>query len=1351
MKKLIWAFVLVVMLGVVEAKVDVIKVSPQAVEPGQTLSVTVKGEEYYSYGDAFDSAGSIGKVPIRCGATTRCSGESSFRFIVPATAKLGRARIELTDYKAAKGFEKFNVNFDIIAKAKTFECYSQFNTKAHSGKCDPKNCGEASMVKCTNLWVVNFETCSRTYTTECSKTPSCKAGYSVKSAKDCSLQTCSDSDNGKDYFTKGKASGKKLGADYVETYEDVCLTDDEAGRDLKEGYCSDNQATFEFTKCPNGCKDGACIKQVECVDSDSGKNYESKGKITSSNSQGEDKCANANTLNEMFCSGNLGAMEIHKCENGCKDGACVKDNITKCTDSDGGKNYNVIGLTNKAKLSASSEAVIWKDICLKDFDKYQKGEYLPQQGVTKPNGLLEGSCGINSNEQGTISAYECPNGCKDGACVKENASKCTDSDGGKNIFEAGKTKRRDGNFWTDTCVNPSQVQEGYCDDRSTTHVSTYVASCANGCKDGACVKGNPNNCTDTDGVEIYTKGILSWTTVEGRRQTMTDQCSGYNNESVVDYVCGKTAGSYYETVETKCPNGCKDGGCLQKNESPCTDSDGGKNYYTAGKTTSDWTNLGVGSKQTKADSCSSNGQLTEYSCSTTPPYVGSISATTITCPNGCKDGSCINSSCGNGIIDKEEQCDSGSLNGKDFCSDKCVFLGKRELAVVCQLMTGVIQTDRSCSVSFGALTGSCILKKGQNQCITHLLLPANANELNYKSHLKGSIEGGSMKNNAYNGVNYFVNFDLNETPCVDTEGGKDYYNKGETTGYTQGVNQVYTSKDMCLMDGQNNADLQETWCENNKVHVERYNCQNGCKDGSCIKESTKICTDSDGGINYNTAGTVTGIERRADGSLVVFPDGSFDYGDFKDQCYQDALVEFYCKEDGGVSAEQYQCLNDCKEGACIQGGARLVILQDFGTIKTSNEFESGPNADMVDYLAKIFSGFKDGESTRYKLEQTQYNPDIGVAVAEFEKEISFVDFDRDFVKKLKASNTNLMLDYDSANVEGSLPEAQILFYSDNNRDQGVIWLSKNIVVFAYVGDIKSIGQKPQGEDWIDFLTAYVKRFPSTLVPCEGDNCEANLVCKDSDGGNLYEKGYSSLAENHEDTCRGNSVIEDFCSDSNIIDKNDYFYLAGAGKDVLLRYKGSDRCDKGVAWLFGGAAKFDVIDTGKRITFPLQKEGYFTLNYNGIKTKMKLTDCMEDSSIDTLGTPLLREKRVECSNGCSDGACKEDNRQVTYEGVLQMLNKCQAFEMGSAEPKKHFGKDYASGNDMCNWRANQDGTDLTCITAGRIYSIDSRQTGYGTWSCERDVVGPSHNGWALCCKVPGPISPPAPSIPEPVAE
>jgi hypothetical protein len=69
-------------------------------------------------------------------------------------------------------------------------------------------------------------------------------------------KSCTDSDGGKNYYTKGTLVVKENGA--TTTIVDVCSAD---GITLHEWYCGvDNSEEVQQYTCPNGCKDGACIQ-----------------------------------------------------------------------------------------------------------------------------------------------------------------------------------------------------------------------------------------------------------------------------------------------------------------------------------------------------------------------------------------------------------------------------------------------------------------------------------------------------------------------------------------------------------------------------------------------------------------------------------------------------------------------------------------------------------------------------------------------------------------------------------------------------------------------------------------------------------------------------------------------------------------------------------------------------------------------------------------------------------------------------------------------------------------------------------------------------------------------------------
>lgn len=75
--------------------------------------------------------------------------------------------------------------------------------------------------------------------------------------------------------------------------------------------------------------------------------------------------------------------------------------------------------------------------------------------------------------------------------------------------------------------------------------------------------------------------------------------------------------------------------------------------------------------------------------------------------------------------------------------------------------------------------------------------------------------------------------------------------------------------------------------------------------------SVEGCTDSDGGMNYNTAGTVMDVDGIED----------------MDKCstnenYSGRLYETYCQESGKYGRETYDCPSgSCMSGACVEAEA----------------------------------------------------------------------------------------------------------------------------------------------------------------------------------------------------------------------------------------------------------------------------------------------------------------------------------------------------------------------------------------------------------------------------------------------
>ncbi len=274
--------------------------------------------------------------------------------------------------------------------------------------------------------------------------------------------SCEDTDNGKNYYTQGTiiyctSSG-------CEDLEDQC-----SGSTLTERYCSGYTPAYESYDCPYGCEEGGCLTtQPKCLDTDNGVNYYEKGiaVIEGMSAQYMDFCYGDNYLKEYYCgTDQLVWSYQEKCQYGCTDGACLKKPQEFCMDSDGGLDYYVLGYVTTNEIAYPS----------------------PDGCVANSNTLMEGYC---DGKVYRIQPYGCPDGCKDGVCVRntqEPEDYCIDSDNGKNYFVDGNVSfcyNGECDTFEDTCYN-GYLDEYYCN--SYGHESSVTYKCPNGCGVGACI------------------------------------------------------------------------------------------------------------------------------------------------------------------------------------------------------------------------------------------------------------------------------------------------------------------------------------------------------------------------------------------------------------------------------------------------------------------------------------------------------------------------------------------------------------------------------------------------------------------------------------------------------------------------------------------------------------------------------------------------------------------------------------------------------------------------------------------------------------------------------------------------
>ncbi len=135
---------------------------------------------------------------------------------------------------------------------------------------------------------------------------------------------CTDSDGGKSYYVKGYGRDN---SDFNYNVYDSCHPT--IPNMLAEQYCkNDGHLGLEWYTCPYGCKDGACVKDVTCTDSDNGRNYYVKSSCTDNSGTMSDGCIiggeHDGWLREIICQNNACYMADYSCPSGCKEGVCVK-------------------------------------------------------------------------------------------------------------------------------------------------------------------------------------------------------------------------------------------------------------------------------------------------------------------------------------------------------------------------------------------------------------------------------------------------------------------------------------------------------------------------------------------------------------------------------------------------------------------------------------------------------------------------------------------------------------------------------------------------------------------------------------------------------------------------------------------------------------------------------------------------------------------------------------------------------------------------------------------------------------------------------------------------------------------
>lgn len=451
-----------------------------------------------------------------------------------------------------------------------------------------------------------------------------------------------------------------------------------------------------------------------------------------------------------------------------------------------------------------------------------------------------------------------------GPCGRDQTlATCYDSDNGKNLLEQGTTQMRgagaSATTYTDSCIGTSGVQEYYCENNQ---IKPESMTCPEGtiCESGTCTD---IVCSDTDGgYNNYVKG-----TVAKGSETHTDSCNGTSN--VVEYACGTS--NQITSASMRCGSGeaCSDGACVMA-PTVCTDTDGGNYVYEKGTTTSD--------AGTYIDYCLDTSTVKEYYCSGT-----TIIDASLYCGSSyvCSNGACVTAVCTDSDGGRDENefgtTTRGAYSERDTCYDSDTV---NEYYCNGDLMAGIkidCDSDEVCSdgvcvhaacsetddandpTEFGRLSIGTTTREDSCTNLTQLkeyYCTSGGSDYTYANINCFTYFGGSMRGVCWEDI-------CIQTYCQDSDSGQNEHSAGSSRMYTTNGYDTGWNNDIC----QDSTHLTEWYCDGNWLKNTSMTCEldEYCSGGRCVEAT---CVDSDGGISYIVAGSVTkGGVYKEDGCL----------------------------------------------------------------------------------------------------------------------------------------------------------------------------------------------------------------------------------------------------------------------------------------------------------------------------------------------------------------------------------------------------------------------------------------------------------------------------------------------------
>jgi hypothetical protein len=408
--------------------------------------------------------------------------------------------------------------------------------------------------------------------------------------------TCTDSDGGKNYFTKGIVTDKKNNVQSIDYCGDSST--------LIEYSCNGNSITSEKKACTStgataSCKDGACVAP---------------------------DTASTLAINRVWTE-----PDKYNKNNYIMYISATHADGTPARQDFGDQVYLTLSQPGDQYL-AENKIGHWGLYDGSYPEKYYWGLSLSCGTYTYKIRAVD-----NAGGQTTMSST------LNLACTDTPVASCTDSDG-QNYLTSGYVqvveKNGVGQSIPDSCENSGQVIEMTCKNGAAQKVWYPCQNYGNDytCKNGACVQETiidpANTCYDSDGgVFYYGPGFVKGTSGNSA-YSYNDNCLDTNR--LAEYSCNDvTPKTNYITCTDLGSYTCKDNACVPTSVTQtCSDTDSGRDYAVKGTAS---TNLGIKNE----DFCLSDATLAEQYCVGT-----NLASEYVTCPNGCSNGSCLEDTTG---------------------------------------------------------------------------------------------------------------------------------------------------------------------------------------------------------------------------------------------------------------------------------------------------------------------------------------------------------------------------------------------------------------------------------------------------------------------------------------------------------------------------------------------------------------------------------------------------------------------------------------------------------------------------------------------------------------------------------